>query len=40
MLDAFLEQVRAHSGIDFSRYKKATIQRRLQRRLAATGMTA
>ena len=39
ILDAFLAQVRAHSGIDFSTYKQATIHRRLQRRLAATGMS-
>ncbi|HEX6289418.1 MAG TPA: CheR family methyltransferase [Herpetosiphonaceae bacterium] len=35
-LQAFLEQVRARSGIDFRAYKAATIQRRLQRRLVAT----
>lgn len=34
---ALLEQVRLRSGIDFRRYKPATIQRRLQRRLVATG---
>jgi two-component system CheB/CheR fusion protein len=33
---ALLEQVRLRSGIDFRRYKPATIQRRLQRRLIAT----
>jgi two-component system, chemotaxis family, CheB/CheR fusion protein len=33
---AFLEQVRARSGIDFRAYKAATIQRRLQRRFVAT----
>ncbi|MDQ5851392.1 MAG: PAS domain-containing protein, partial [Chloroflexota bacterium] len=35
-LHAVLEQVRAHSGIDFSAYKPATILRRLQRRIVAT----
>lgn len=35
-LQAFLEQVRARSGIDFRAYKAATIQRRLQRRFVAT----
>jgi two-component system, chemotaxis family, CheB/CheR fusion protein len=37
-LQALLEQVRAHSGIDFGNYKRPTILRRLQRRLAATAM--
>jgi two-component system CheB/CheR fusion protein len=35
-LDAFLDQVREHSGIDFRVYKPATILRRLQRRITAT----
>ncbi len=35
---ALLTQVRERSGIDFSRYKRPTILRRLQRRLVATGM--
>ncbi|MGH2346619.1 MAG: CheR family methyltransferase, partial [Chloroflexota bacterium] len=33
----FLEELRDRSGIDFSQYKMPTIQRRLQRRLVATG---
>ena len=33
-----LGQVREQSGIDFSRYKRPTILRRLQRRMVATGM--
>src|SRR5204862_6625353 len=37
ILRGFLDQVRERSGIDFSAYKRATILRRLQRRLAATG---
>jgi two-component system CheB/CheR fusion protein len=37
-LRAFLDQLRERSGIDFSSYKAPTIQRRLQRRLAATGV--
>jgi two-component system, chemotaxis family, CheB/CheR fusion protein len=37
-LEAFLEHLRAHSGIDFAQYKRPTILRRLQRRLAATRM--
>lgn len=36
-LVTFLDQIRDHSGIDFSAYKQATIQRRLQRRMIATG---
>jgi len=35
-LRGFLEQLREESGIDFSTYKQPTIQRRLQRRMAAT----
>lgn len=38
LLPTLLEQVRAHSGIDFSAYKPPTIVRRLQRRLAITRM--
>ncbi len=38
-VQTLLEQVLQHSGIDFSQYKPATILRRLQRRLAATGTT-
>jgi two-component system CheB/CheR fusion protein len=36
-LQTILGQVRERSGIDFSRYKRPTILRRLQRRLVATG---
>ena len=35
-LDALLERIQEHSGIDFRVYKPATILRRLQRRMAAT----
>jgi two-component system CheB/CheR fusion protein len=38
VLRAFLEQLRERSGIDFASYKAPTILRRLQRRLAATGV--
>jgi two-component system CheB/CheR fusion protein len=38
VLRSFLEELRERSGIDFSSYKTPTIQRRLQRRLAATGV--
>jgi two-component system, chemotaxis family, CheB/CheR fusion protein len=38
VLRSFLEDLRERSGIDFSSYKTPTIQRRLQRRLAATGV--
>ncbi|HLH25032.1 MAG TPA: CheR family methyltransferase [Chloroflexota bacterium] len=34
---ALLEQLRKESGIDFSRYRQPTIQRRLRRRMADTG---
>jgi two-component system CheB/CheR fusion protein len=37
LLSAFLDELRERSGIDFSGYKRATILRRLQRRMAATG---
>lgn len=36
-LAALLEQVRGHTGIDFSKYKRPTILRRMQRRMTATG---
>jgi len=36
-LQAFLQEVRAESGIDFTSYKAPTIGRRLQRRMVATG---
>ncbi|HWE61870.1 MAG TPA: CheR family methyltransferase, partial [Chloroflexota bacterium] len=36
-LRAFLADLRERSGIDFGQYKTATIQRRLQRRMIATG---
>ncbi|WP_437963156.1 CheR family methyltransferase [Sorangium sp. So ce260] len=35
-LQALLDLVRERSGIDFKKYKQATIQRRLQRRMVAT----
>jgi two-component system CheB/CheR fusion protein len=37
LLRSFLGQVKDRSGIDFGAYKRATILRRLQRRMAATG---
>src|ERR671937_99277 len=37
-LKALLDHLQEASGIDFSQYKLPTIQRRLQRRMAATGM--
>src|SRR5829696_5495897 len=36
-LHAFLDRVRERTGLDFSAYKRATIIRRLQRRMAAAG---
>ncbi|MGO8950238.1 MAG: CheR family methyltransferase [Ktedonobacterales bacterium] len=36
-LPGLLEQVRQHTGIDFSQYKSPTILRRLYRRIVATG---
>jgi len=36
-LRVFLAELRERSGIDFAQYKEPTIQRRLQRRLMATG---
>jgi two-component system, chemotaxis family, CheB/CheR fusion protein len=36
----FLARIRARSGIDFANYKAPTIQRRLQRRIVATGNTS
>ncbi len=36
LLQTLLEQIRRQSGIDFSSYKAATIQRRLQHRVVAT----
>src|SRR5919112_1335386 len=36
-LHAFLDRVRERTGLDFSAYKRATIVRRLQRRMAAAG---
>jgi two-component system CheB/CheR fusion protein len=38
LLTRFLDDLRARTGIDFSSYKRPTIQRRLQRRMAATGV--
>jgi two-component system CheB/CheR fusion protein len=40
MLERFLQQVRDQTGIDFASYKRPTIQRRLQRRMAAVGVTS
>jgi two-component system CheB/CheR fusion protein len=37
VLDRFLRQVRDQTGIDFASYKRPTITRRLQRRMAAVG---
>jgi two-component system, chemotaxis family, CheB/CheR fusion protein len=37
LLRTFLEALRDESGIDFTTYRQGTIQRRLQRRMAATG---
>jgi two-component system, chemotaxis family, CheB/CheR fusion protein len=39
VLRSFLEELRERSGIDFASYKMPTILRRLQRRLAATGVS-
>ncbi|MBW3632812.1 MAG: hypothetical protein KY456_07275, partial [Chloroflexi bacterium] len=39
-LRAFLDRVRERTGLDFSAYKRPTIARRLQRRMAAVGATA
>ena len=36
-LDTFLDELRERSGIDFNSYKRPTIQRRLRRRMVATG---
>src|SRR5215217_7932525 len=36
-LNTFLDRVRERTGLDFSAYKRATIVRRLQRRMAAAG---
>ena len=40
LLERFLRQVRDQTGIDFASYKRPTITRRLQRRMAAVGVTA
>ncbi|HEV2073147.1 MAG TPA: CheR family methyltransferase, partial [Thermomicrobiales bacterium] len=37
LLRSFLEELREESGVDFTTYRQATIQRRVQRRMAATG---
>ena len=39
LLERFLRQVRDQTGIDFASYKRPTIARRLQRRMAAVGVT-
>jgi two-component system CheB/CheR fusion protein len=38
LLESLLTQVRQHSGIDFTSYRRPTIVRRLQRRMVATGL--
>src|SRR5215813_1852927 len=38
-LERFLKQLRDQTGIDFASYKRPTITRRLQRRMAAVGAT-
>jgi two-component system, chemotaxis family, CheB/CheR fusion protein len=38
-LQTFLQQLHERSGLDFTTYKMPTIQRRLQRRMVATGTT-
>ncbi|HKD77269.1 MAG TPA: CheR family methyltransferase, partial [Ktedonobacterales bacterium] len=38
-LQSFLQQIHDRSGLDFTNYKMPTIQRRLQRRMVATGTT-
>ena len=37
-LPSFLERIREKTGLDFSSYKRATVLRRLQRRMAAVGV--
>ena len=39
ILERFLRQVRDQTGIDFASYKRPTITRRLERRMAAVGVT-
>ena len=39
LLERFLRQVRDQTGIDFGSYKRPTIARRLERRMAAVGVT-
>ena len=39
ILERFLRQIRDQTGIDFASYKRPTITRRLQRRMAAVGVT-
>src|SRR5262245_32720188 len=39
-LERFLKQLRDQTGIDFASYKRPTITRRLQRRMAAVGATS
>jgi two-component system, chemotaxis family, CheB/CheR fusion protein len=39
-LQTFLQHVRTQSGLDFGAYKRATIERRLQRRMAAAGVSS
>ncbi|HEV8636653.1 MAG TPA: chemotaxis protein CheB [Chloroflexota bacterium] len=40
ILRLFLDQLRQRSGVDFSAYKRPTILRRLQRRVAAVGLSS
>lgn len=39
-IPAVLELVRQRTGVDFSRYREATVQRRVQNHMVATGMSA
>ncbi len=39
-LRAFLEELREETGVDFTNYRHGTIQRRIQRRMAATSQTS
>jgi two-component system, chemotaxis family, CheB/CheR fusion protein len=39
-LRSFLEDLREESGVDFTTYRQTTIQRRIQSRMAATGMAS
>jgi two-component system CheB/CheR fusion protein len=39
LLRSFLEEIREETGVDFTTYRQATIQRRIQRRMAAVGVS-